>query len=119
MGMLIWKEYLHNLCHAVSDSDEDLTSIMERGEAQRASRGEADDIMCENKIFRQQIQAHRFFLLNKKYRQMLDSIRRDKKWVLKKKKNIQNIAGFYFLLFHALKNMAVFIVHTSQFISLL
>ena len=94
MGMLIWKEYLHNLCHAVSDSDEDLTSIMERGEAQRASRGEADDIMCENKIFRQQIQAHRFFLLNKKYRQMLDSIRRDKKWVLKKKRIYRILLGF-------------------------
>jgi hypothetical protein len=82
---------------------------VETGEAQRASRGEADDIMCKNKIFRQQIQVHRVFLL-KKSRQMLDSIQRDKKWVLKR---IYRILLGFILLFHALKNMAIYI-YSSQ-----
>jgi len=47
---------------------------------------------------------------------MLDGIQRDKKWVLKR---IYRILLGFILLFHALKNMAIFIVHESQFISLL
>jgi hypothetical protein len=86
---------------------------VETGEAQRASRGEADDIMCQNKIFRQQIQVHRvfFFKKKKKSRQMLDSIQRDKKWALKR---IYRILLGFILLFHALKNMAVFIYSTHK-----
>jgi hypothetical protein len=52
-----------------------------------------------------------FFLKKKKSRQMLDSIQRDKKWALKR---IYRILLGFILLFHALKNMAVFIYSTHK-----